>query len=124
MNFWVLIAPIPVAILLGFVQLGIYKIAVRDPERIPMFPILMMRGFLVVLGLILVGAIVSAKNKRPGKPDAMLPQWVNDQVRERHLEERREADGDGADRFEGPAAESSDKQDEEPRDAWPEIDEH
>ena len=55
--------PILGAVLIGFIQLGIYtllaKVGLVKADNIPMFPILLFRGLLILLGLIALAAITS-----------------------------------------------------------------
>ena len=62
--------PIAGAIVLGFVQLGLYKAAAKvgmvKEETIPMFPILLFRGLLIILGIIALAAVGSMILKGDG----------------------------------------------------------
>jgi hypothetical protein len=64
------------AIVFAFLQLGVYlllaKVGFIDWEKIPMFPFLIMRGLLILLGLIAVGAFVSYAVKGRGA-DPLIP---------------------------------------------------
>ncbi|TVR08251.1 MAG: hypothetical protein EA401_14225 [Planctomycetota bacterium] len=70
-----ILGPILVAIVFAFVQLFVYKvltwIKVLNAERIPMFPILLFRGLIILLALITLGAISSMYFK--DGPDPMTP---------------------------------------------------
>lgn len=70
-----ILAPILVAIVFALLQLLVYKILawikVIDGERIPMFPILLFRGLIILLALITLGAI-SSMYFRDG-PGPVLP---------------------------------------------------
>ena len=54
-----ILGPIVAAVAFGFLQLGVYKLLVRwgvlKPEDIPIFPILAMRGLLLMLVAIAIG---------------------------------------------------------------------
>ncbi len=54
--------PVVIALLLGVVQLAVYRVLVRrgrlPPSAVPFFPILVLRGLVVVVALAALAAIV------------------------------------------------------------------
>ena len=71
--------PIIGAILLGFIQLGIYtllaKIGLVKLDNIPVFPILLFRGLLILLGIIALASFASLYFKGDDDyPLAIIPQ--------------------------------------------------
>ena len=81
----VIFAPIIVGLTFAFVQLGLYKTAVLvfklPRERVPIFPILLMRGLIGALVIILSGTIIAAKTGDLAE-DPMLPPAIREHIRQ------------------------------------------
>ncbi|MDA3960998.1 MAG: hypothetical protein PF961_09425, partial [Planctomycetota bacterium] len=76
MLFIAILAPFLAAVLLGFLQLGIYKLLIKagrlEVEQSPFFGILLFRGFILVIAVIFVFALL-AKMEMPNNEDD--PMW-------------------------------------------------
>jgi len=80
-------APPLVAVLAALAQLGIYQLLARcgaiKRDGVPIFPVLLFRGFLVALALVLAGTLWSSRDYHPAEDP-----HLSDEVRQFYRDAR------------------------------------